>query len=204
MPPSPVPGDQAQCGAITEAAAGHKALQRLGLASLLGRRGKAQTPLPLRRQAQEGSLDLSPGQGFLVILARALPHIRGPATLCAFCPSQGQTQGRWLCRPARSFPLQVFQFTGQAAPGWISAEAGEPLGLALCPLSLGRASCQGDDRIEFRVEGTNLVCLILSSLSLPPAFPSSLSSCFPPLFKSHVAIKRKEVICEMVTKSLFY
>lgn len=160
VPPSPIPGDQAECGVITKAAAGHKALQRLALASLLGRRRGAQTLVPLGRQAQEGFLDLRQGQSFLVILARALPWCSltskslQPCVLAAHARvrPRGDSLG-----PARSFPLQVFQFTAQAAPGWISAEAGEPLGLALCPLSLSRASCQGDDRIEFRVEGTNLV-----------------------------------------------
>lgn len=139
MPPSPVPGDQAQCGAITKAAAGHKALQRLGLASLLGRRGRAQNPLPLGRQAQEDSLDPSPGQSFLVILARALRWCsltsEAPATLCARCPSQGQTQGRQPLGLARSFPLQVFQFTARQPQAGFLLRQVNPWDLpsALCP-----------------------------------------------------------------------
>lgn len=110
-----------------------------------------------------------------MISARALPWCpsrpeaptgQRPSVLLALLP--GQTRGSVQAgqgRPTSGFPV--------SRPGrpqaWISAEAGDPLGPDLCSLSLGRASCQGDDRIEFRVKGTNLVCLILSPLSLPPS-----------------------------------
>lgn len=57
-------------------------------------------------------------------------------------------------------PTWAFQACWQAALACVSAEAGGPLGSDLYPLPFGRASCQGDDRIEFRVKRTNLVCLI--------------------------------------------
>lgn len=69
----------------------------------------------------------------------------------------------------RSFPLQVFQFANEPGPrpGFLERQV-SPWDLTSAPLSLSKASCQGDDRIGFRVKGTNLVFLILSLLSLPP------------------------------------
>lgn len=101
---------------------------------------------------------------------------------------------------ARSFPLQVFQFADKPGPrpGFLLRQV-NPWDLTSAPLSLSRASCQGDDRIGFRVKGTNLVFLILSLLSLPPTFPSSLLSFF--LLLLQAAIKSMEAIlknCEQI------
>lgn len=138
-----------------------------------------------------------------MILARTLPGCsltsRGPhGGSSPVCSPRVRLREGGRTQAGRGLPTSGFLVSRLGRPqAWISAEAGEPLGPDLCSLSLGRASCQGDDRIEFRVKGTNLVCLILSSLSLPPTFPSSLSSCFFFFFLnliSHAAIKRMVVI----------
>ena len=143
------------------------------------------------RDALEASLDSEPGQDFLVIPTRGLSlHCWDLHSVCLPCgcsphstptphpeaaprafaaPSPMITRRRR--RAGQELPTSGFPVCRPCRPqAWISAEAGDPLGPDLCTLSLGRASCQGDDRIEFRVKGTNLVCLILSSLS---------SSCLP-------------------------
>lgn len=67
-------------------------------------------------------------------------------------------QKQWAAdRLAVSVPFQVFQFASQPGPMPVFLlRQVNPWDLTSAPLSLSRASCQGDDKIGFWVKGTNL------------------------------------------------